>query len=83
MKSIGNLRAVTCAVWEAVLSAAVVDESNFFELGGDSLAAATIAAEIAERAGLDYAQESEVAVALFETPSLTDFVEALVEIRQL
>jgi acyl-CoA synthetase (AMP-forming)/AMP-acid ligase II len=68
----GVERAVA-AIWADVLDVGMVSVAdNFFEIGGDSLAATQIAALVRERLGVDVD-----AVAVFEAPSVAELAEWL------
>jgi acyl carrier protein len=61
------------AVWAEVLDVGAVSRTdNFFEIGGDSLAATRIAAQLREQAGVDLD-----AVAVFEAPTVAELAEYL------
>jgi acyl-CoA synthetase (AMP-forming)/AMP-acid ligase II/acyl carrier protein len=61
------------AIWARVLDVGMVSVvDNFFEIGGDSLAATRIAAEVRERLGGDLD-----AVAVFEAPTVAELAEQI------
>jgi acyl carrier protein len=61
------------AIWAQVLELGMVSVAdNFFEVGGDSLAATRIAAEIRDRLGV-----AVDAVAVFEAPTVAELVEQI------
>jgi acyl-CoA synthetase (AMP-forming)/AMP-acid ligase II len=58
-------------IWSQVMDLGMVGVTdNFFEIGGDSLAATRIAAEVRERLGVDLD-----AVAVFEAPTVAELAE--------
>jgi yersiniabactin nonribosomal peptide synthetase len=65
------------AIWAEVLDAGVVGRTdNFFEIGGDSLAATRIAALLRERLGGELDEEIDT-VAVFEAPSVAELAQQL------
>ena len=70
--------AVVASVWAAVLEQAEVGaDDDFFALGGHSLAAAQIAARLADAFGVDLG-----AAAVFEAPTVAELSEAVDEARR-
>lgn len=68
-----DLERELAAIWADVLDLGMVSVvDNFFEIGGDSLAATQIAATMNERLGLDIDT-----VAVFEAPSVAELAERL------
>jgi long-chain acyl-CoA synthetase len=68
-----DLERSIAAVWSEVLDAGMVGaEDNFFDIGGDSLAATRIAAQLRERLGVDLDT-----VAVFEAPTVAELAEHL------
>jgi acyl carrier protein len=55
-------------IWEDVLGTPVADHDSFFELGGDSLAAARILTRVREHLGL-----SLTILDIFDAPTLAEF----------
>lgn len=71
--AIGGLAAIVLAVWRAEFAAtgtgdaiAIEPASDFSELGGDSLVAVRIAAELSARLALDADMQAEIVLVLFE-----------------
>jgi long-chain acyl-CoA synthetase len=68
-----DLERAIAAVWGEVLDVGMVGAGdNFFDIGGDSLAATRIAAELRERLGVDLDT-----VAVFEAPTVAELAEHL------
>jgi len=66
-------------IWkEALGTTRVSPEENFFDLGGDSLAAITVVAAIYN----EFSVEIPIRI-LFDNPTINEFSEALVEILGL
>ncbi|SNT58642.1 Aryl carrier domain-containing protein [Actinomadura meyerae] len=59
-------------IWEEVLGVPVSDHDSFFELGGDSLAAARILTRVRERTGV-----SLTILDIFDAPTLAEFSSVL------
>jgi acyl carrier protein len=70
------------AAWSEVLGENVASpEASFFELGGDSIAAMRVAAALAAELPDATDPETEILVALFETPNLRSLAQTLAAIR--
>lgn len=65
--------------WERALGVPVTPESDFFALGGTSLAAVEIAQAVVKRIGDHEGHELAVLEALFEAPTLADTATLLNE----
>ena len=66
------------AVWAEVLDVGAVSRAdNFFEIGGDSLAATRIAAQLREQLGVELD-----AVAVFEAPTVAELAEYLASLKE-
>lgn len=68
------------AIWSEVLGVSneeIGRGSHFFEIGGDSLAAARVGGHIKEKLGVDIAMSQ-----LFEQPRLTDLADCVANARQ-